>query len=112
MFRDCALNFQKSRRCERLNRMQTYTFLVCVKQNLTAANYKVILKVHGFQNPFRKDNHINDGRNILVYVRDQIMAKRREDLENLDVACLWLEITPNKGTSFLIGSLYRNPTEG
>ena len=39
------------------------------------------------------------------------MAKRREDLETQDVACLWVEITPNKGKCFLIGSLYRNPAE-
>ena len=68
-------------------------------------------KVRGFQIPFRKDNHTNGGGGILVYIRDQIMAKRREDLETQDVACLWVEITPNKGKSFLIGSLYRNPAE-
>ena len=39
------------------------------------------------------------------------MAKRREDLESNDIACLWLEISPSKGKSFLLGSLYRNPTE-
>ena len=39
------------------------------------------------------------------------MAKRREGLETQDVACLWVEITPNKEKSFLIGSLYRNPAE-
>ena len=59
-------------------------------------------KVHGFQIPFRKDNHTNGGGGILVYVRDQLMAKRREDLGTQDVACLWVEITPNKGKSFLI----------
>ena len=67
--------------------------------------------VHGFKIPFRKDNHTNGGGGILVYVRDQIMAKRKKDFETQDVACLSVEITPNKGKSFLIGSLYRSPAE-
>ena len=37
--------------------------------------------------------------------------KRRADLEINDIECLWLEITPKKGKSFLIGTLYRNPAE-
>ena len=39
------------------------------------------------------------------------MSKRRDDLETNDIACLWLEITPEKGKSFLVGNLYRNPSE-
>ena len=39
------------------------------------------------------------------------MSQRRDDLETNDIACLWLEITPKKGKSFLVGNLYRNPSE-
>ena len=68
-----------------------------------------IFKVNGFQSPFRKDNNDNGGGGIIVYVREGILAKRREDLETNDIACLWLEICPNNGKSFLVGNMYRPP---
>ena len=67
--------------------------------------------INGFHTPFRKDNHTNAGGGILVYVRNTILAKRRLDLETNEISCLWLEIIPEKGKSFLVGSLYRNPNE-
>ena len=61
---------------------------------------------------FHQDNNTNAGGGMLVYVRNNIMAKRRSDLEKNNIACLWLEIIPKKwGKSFLVGSLYRNPVE-
>ena len=68
-----------------------------------------VFKIPGFQLPFRKDNNTNGGGGIIVYVRDGILAKRRKDLETNDISCLWLEICPNKGKSFLVGNLYRPP---
>ena len=68
-----------------------------------------VFKIAGFQLPFRKDNNTNGGGGIIVYVRDGILAKRREDLETHDIACLWIEICPNKGKSFLVGTIYRPP---
>ena len=60
--------------------------------------------VNGYHSPFRKDKYTNAGGGILVYVRNNIIAKRRLDLETNDIACLWLEIIPEKGKSFLVGS--------
>ena len=40
---------------------------------------------------------------MLVYVRESINAKRKEDLEN-NIACLWIDICPDKGKSFLVGT--------
>ena len=68
-----------------------------------------VFKIAGFQLPFRKDNNTNGGGEIIVYVRDGILAKRREDFETHDIACLWIEICPNKGKSFLVGNIYRPP---
>ena len=68
-----------------------------------------VFKIPGFQLPFRKDNNTNGGGGIIVYVRDGILAKRRKDLETNDISCLWLEVCPNKGKSFLVGNLYRPP---
>ena len=55
------------------------------------------------------DNRDNGGGGILVYVREGILAKRREDLETKNIACLWLEICPVTGKSFLVGNIYRPP---
>ena len=63
--------------------------------------------IKGFQVPFRKDNETNGGGGIIVYVRDHINAKRREDLETNAISCFWLEISPDKGKSFLVGNMYR-----
>ena len=64
-----------------------------------------------FETPFRKDNTSNGAGGIIVYVRNDMMAKRRADLEESNIECLWVEINPKKGKSFLIGTVYRNPAE-
>ena len=48
-----------------------------------------IFKINGFQTPFRKDNDSNGSGGLLVYVKNGINAKRRED--------------------FLVGNMYRPP---
>lgn len=92
------------------NNANLHIFSMC-ETKLKSSKMSSSFKIQGFQDPFRKDNYTNGGGGILVYVKDQILAKRREDLETNDISCLWLEITPNKGKSFLVGSLYRNPSE-
>ena len=52
---------------------------------------------------------VNGGGGILVYVRDYINAKRRGDLKTNDISCFWLQISPDKGKSFLVGNIYRPP---
>ena len=68
-----------------------------------------VFKIPGYQLPFRKDNKTNGGGGIIVYVRDGILAKRRKDLETNDISCLWIEICPKIGKSFLVGNMYRPP---
>ena len=68
-----------------------------------------MFQVEGYQSPFRKDNYSNGGGGIMVYVRNDINAKRREDLEINNISCIWLEISQDKGKSFLIGNMYRPP---
>lgn len=45
-------------------------------------------KINGFLTPFRKDNDTNGGGGIIVYVRDYINAKWRDDLETNGISCL------------------------
>ena len=51
-------------------------------------------KIKGFQTPFRKEYSSNGGGGIIVYIKNGIMAKRRQDLEDDNIECLWVEITP------------------
>ena len=51
------------------------------------------------------------GGGIIVYVRNDIIAKRRTNLKINDIDCLWIEISTRKGKSFSVGSFYRNPNE-
>ena len=68
-----------------------------------------VFKIKGFQTPFRKDNTSNCGGGLLVYVRNGINAKRRDDLETNNIPCLWLEISPHNSKSFMLGNMYRPP---
>ena len=68
-----------------------------------------VFKINGFQTPFRKDNYSNGGGGLIVYVRNGINARRREDLETNSISCLWLEISPQNSKSFLVGNIYRPP---
>ena len=68
-----------------------------------------MFKISGFQTPFRRDNDSNGGGGLLVYVKNGINVRRREDLETRDISCIWLEISPPKGKSFLVGKMYRPP---
>ena len=65
--------------------------------------------IEGFQKTFRKDNDFNGGGGLPVYTKNGINAKRREDIETNNVSCIWMEITPEKGKSFLVGNFYRLP---
>ena len=52
-----------------------------------------------------------EGGGLLIYVKDEIKCVRRKDLETDEVECLFLEISPKNGKSFLVGNLYRNSKE-
>ena len=60
---------------------------------------------------YRKDRTGKSGGGILAYVNDSLQVNRREDLEEIDLECLWLEICPYKSKrSLLIAGIYRPPS--
>ena len=66
---------------------------------------------------FRKDRFLSNerreqGGGSIVYVRNGVKAERRQDLERNEIECVWLEVSPKKSKSFLVGILYRHPNEG
>ena len=67
------------------------------------------LKLAGYQEPYRKDREDDTGYGgVLVWVSDQVAAKRRHDLEVNNLEALWLEIR-TKNKKFLLSTIYRPP---
>ena len=87
-----------------------HVFGMC-ESKLKEHKLSIAFEISGFHTPFCKDNTLNGGGGIMVFIRKELMAKRRADLEVNNVECLWIEISPRKGKSFLVGYLYRNPAE-
>ena len=54
----------------------------------------------------------NGGGGILIYAQNGVCCKRRFDLENEHLECIWLEVKPVKSKSFLVGNIYRPPNSG
>lgn len=57
---------------------------------------------------FRKDKVQGSG-GLLIYVKNDVSCKRREDLEHVNFESVWLEVFPKCSKSFLVGHFYRNP---
>ena len=68
--------------------------------------------IDGYQTPFRRDHKEKEGDGILVYVKNGVQCKRRPDLENEQLECIWLEVKPIKSKPFLVGQIYRPPSSG
>ena len=65
------------------------------------------LKIDSFSLPERKDRADGYG-GVIIYVKNHLYYKRRNDLKINGVECIWIEIlTSNK--HILFGSIYRPP---
>ena len=60
----------------------------------------------GYDIPVRKDRN-SDGGGILMYFKTHVNIKRRVDLENPLVECMWFELE-TKLTNILINIIYRS----
>ena len=61
-----------------------------------------------YQIPFRKDRLTDRHGGVLVYVKDTITARRKQDLEVNDIECVWIELKV-KHKPILFGVFYRPP---
>lgn len=60
---------------------------------------------------YRKDRIGKSGGGILAYVNDSLQVNRREDIEEIDLECLWLETCPYKSKRpLLVAGVYRPPS--
>ena len=61
-----------------------------------------------FQKPFQKDRIHNNYGGIIIYAKENIACKRRQDLENNQIESIWVELTL-ESKSILLGLFYRPP---
>ena len=60
---------------------------------------------------YRQDRTGKSGGGILAYVNNSLQVNRREDLEEINLECLWLETCPYKSKRpLLIAGIYRPPS--
>ena len=64
--------------------------------------------LNNFYPPFRTDRSDQPGGGVVIYVRDSIYCKRRNDLEVQDLEAAWDEIRV-KSKTLLVGGFYRPP---
>ena len=67
-----------------------------------------LYEIEGFQFIKRNRNNGKDG-GVAMFISEKIQWKRRTDLENEFLECLWIEIFQKCSKSFLVGSIYRPP---
>ena len=66
------------------------------------------LLLHSFNTPERKDRTCDNHGGVIIYVKDSLYYKRREDLEPRNIESIWLELTINR-KHVLFGLFYRPP---
>ncbi len=67
------------------------------------------LKIPGFNFPIRKDRNCHGG-GIIAYMKNYLICKRRADLEDDNVECMWFELKTKKSNN-LICIVYRSERE-
>ena len=66
------------------------------------------LVLQSYNTPERKDRPGEPGGGVMIYVKNGIYYKRRNDLEIRGVECIWIELIHNR-KSILFGLFYRPP---
>lgn len=67
--------------------------IICIGETKLNDQYPTSeLAIDGFKVPYRKDRLINNGGGLLVYVKNSICCKRRQDLEDNYCENIWLEV--------------------
>ena len=67
-----------------------------------------LYEIPGFS--FIKRNRSKEkGGGVAMYIPNNVIWDHREDLQNAEIECIWVEICSKMAKSFLIGCLYRPP---
>ena len=91
-------------KCESL----AYDVLVFSESWLKPVTANDKLLIEAFHPPFRADRIGRPGGGVIIYVRQSLVCKRRNDLEINNLEAVWLEICV-RSKKILIGGFYRPP---
>ena len=70
------------------------------ESKLKECHLESVFCIEGFQKPIRKDRLEDGGGGIIVYVKEGVIFKRRNDLESNNLECVWIEICPTNSNLF------------
>ena len=66
------------------------------------------LNISGF--PLYRNDRNRHGGGVAIYIRDEIKHKLRSDLFVVGLESVWVSITTDDGSSYLLCSMYRPPS--
>ena len=85
--------------------------IICIQETMLSDNVNDDnLKIPGYQKPLRRDRDQNGG-GLIIYLSNNIRAKRRPDLESSNNETMWVEMKL-KGLAVLLCNCYRPPSAG
>ena len=83
--------------------------IICISETkLNASIPSSNLMINSYHIPIRKDRDYNNGGGLIVYIKNNIFFKRRDDLESNSIENIWVEIQSTKN-KYLLGLFYRPP---
>ena len=77
--------------------------IICISE--TKLNDSILtsnLMLNTYNTPIRKDRNHNDGGGLIIYIKNNIFFKRRDDLESNIIENIWVEIHSVR-KKFLLG---------
>ena len=91
--------------------LSTYYDMFCLTETMLSQPVGMgELKIKGYQAPVRRDRDHNGG-GLMIYLSNNVHAKRRNDLESPSIETIWVECEV-KGIKLLICNCYRPPNAG
>ena len=83
--------------------------IICISETkLNASIPSSNLMINSYHIPIRKDRDYNNGGGLIVYIKNNIFFKRRDDLESNSIENIWVEIQSTKN-KYLLGLFNRPP---
>ena len=113
-FSICHANIRSIRNPEKVDHIanslaEDYDIITLSETWLQRASPDSQLALKNFQQPFRRDRVDDSGYGgVLAWVSNEIVAKRRKDLELKDLEAMWLEIRV-RNHKLLLCTVYRPP---
>ena len=83
--------------------------ICCITETLTsAATETSFYEIPGYSFE-HKCRQTGTGGGVGIFIKSEMISKRRYDLEKPKIECIWMEVCLHKAKSFLVACLYRPP---